>query len=138
MWPFLLCSLALREVTHLFISTFLRAFVLLNTRYYNSTRSRLRVLKGISRVVFGCLRLTAVWRARRPHTPHQKKGSSILRAVVSCEELQLSASTSDEVQTFSCWGLFFLVSLTLRTPNFDQFRLLTTTAAPLSRGVGRC
>lgn len=67
-------------------------------------------------------------RTRRPHAQHNKR-ASILRAVVCCEEMYLSAS---EVQTFS-WGV--IVSSHFALPELCP---ISTTVAPQCRGVYFC
>ena len=74
----------------------------------------------------------AAYDCRLAHSTHSHtpSGASLNfgGAVVSCEELSLSAS---EVQTFS-WGCFFVSFV------HPKFRPISTAAAPLSRGVSLC
>ena len=72
---------------------------------------------------------TAVWRTRRPHTLHQEY-PSILRVTGPCEELYCSCL---QVKCKRLIGGRFL-SLFVD----PKFRPISTTGAPLSRGLRLC
>ena len=91
--------------------------------------SQLRAHENTSRVASGCLRLL-------PGTPDAV--THPIKSVLEFRRLLLLVRRCSYPQV-KCkrWvgGCFCLI---LWTPNFDQFRLISTTAAPQSRGVGLC
>ena len=75
------------------------------------------------------LPLTAVWRARRPHTPHQR-GASASRATYSWLSGAVAVRKwSANVHLGAVFWLLYIKS----TPKFDRFRPISTTAASHGR-----
>ena len=93
--------------------------------------SQLRADGKRPRVVSGCLRLTAAWRNRRPHTPLKEHRRLILRAAVAREEPYMDAHGEKSVRSVS--GLVFFVSFFVVVTS--QVRPVSTAAAPRNRGM---